>query len=93
VSAPEPGAWVVVREHITAPLALLIAGGGSYVEAVRITTELADSVQRVTGRDPVITWTAVAMGGAGMSRREWDPSKPIPEGTEALHCQAWINLA
>jgi hypothetical protein len=93
MSTPEPGAWAVVREHITAPLALLMAGGGSRVEALRIGTELAREVECVTERGPLITWTAVTWGGAGMSRQEWDPSDPIPEGTEALLCQAWIRRA
>jgi hypothetical protein len=97
VTAPtpelEPGAWVVVREHITAPLALLVAGGGSRVEALRITTQMAAEVQRIIGRDALITWTAVAIGSAGMGRKDWDPATPIPAGTEALLCQAWIRRA
>jgi hypothetical protein len=50
VSAPEPGAWVVVREHITAPLALLMAGGGSRVEACGSPRSSPREVQRVTER-------------------------------------------
>ena len=40
---------------------------------------------------PVITWAAVHWGRLGTAKQAWDPTTPIPEGTEALLCQAWIR--
>jgi hypothetical protein len=82
---------VVVQREVS-PAALLIARGGSIAAAMDITGDVLRLLMEHGIPDPQATWVAFVIDRHDCaSTVDWDPDRPIPEGTILLRCSGWTT--